>query len=255
MRDAHIVIRKIYALFPGREQLCAIPIGRQQIERLLIVIALLRKGDDFFFRYKKASLANAYRYFFYSSQETRNLAAFAQGNTTQIEAFREQMLRGVPPFTEEEVKSLEDYVLTGVWPKKMDRPLGPKGMIRELSGDRSNASLVTMLCRLYVEYERLCEFTHTGLSGQSTHAFLGRLEPGAARDHLMRTVTREPVLWISYITMLIAATEVSLHVNNPVQLRATLCDLWEPFEQGHLLGRFVWLKWARQAIGLLDTRS
>jgi hypothetical protein len=87
MRDVHVVIRKIYALFPGREQLAAFPLGRQQIEHLLILIGLLRNGDDFFCRYKKASIASAYKYFFYLSQETKNLKGFAESYTHQESDF------------------------------------------------------------------------------------------------------------------------------------------------------------------------
>jgi hypothetical protein len=164
------------------------------------------------------------------------------------------MREDVPPFTEEEIKALEDQVLTGSRPGKMLQPIGPRSIIKEISSGAPNEPLVKILCRLYVEYERLCGFTHSDLSSQTAHAFLSNSDAHPCSDHLMRTVTREP-LWMSYIAMLIGITEASLHVKDPVALRVALCGLWEPFEKGHLLGKFVWLNWARRAIGVLDSGS
>ena len=252
MKDAHVVIRKIYALFPGREQLCAIPLGRQQIEHLFIVIGLLRKGDEFFLKHKKATVANAYKYFFYLSEETKNLGRFAEGNAVQMDEFHRVMREEMPSFTPDEIKSLEDCVLVGARTKDSLRPTGVKGVIKEVSAVDHDELLVKILCRVYVEYERLCAFTHSDLSSQTAHAFLGGAAAHVCTGHLRRTVTCDYILWVSYITMLTAVTEASLHVKNPVALRAALCDLWGPFEEGHLLGRFVWRNWARNAMGILD---
>jgi hypothetical protein len=52
--------------------------------------------------------------------------------------------------------------------------------------------------------------------------------------------------------MLIAATDVSSFIKNPLDLRVKLIDAWKLFEPIDFLFSFVWEKWAKNTLGLID---
>lgn len=252
MKDVHIVIRKIYAEFPGSPQLCAFPLARQEIETLFILIGLLRIGDSFLAGWEKASLANAYKYFLYEKEETRELTRFQADSADRMALFHNKMKGMQSPFTDEQIKSIEGFVLHGEKLQGIPRSPSLKGIIRELGSDSANVPLAKVLFRLYIEYEWLCAYTHCDLWAQSTRRFFSSLESDIDLERLMNNVTRQPVVELSYLVILMALTEISSHVTDPLALRTALCRLWEPFEKGSFLGKFIWLRWAREAMGLLD---
>jgi hypothetical protein len=255
MKDVHEVVRNIYAAFPGSQQLCAFPLARQQIELLFIGIALLRKGNEYHAIYEKASMANAYEYFLYQAEETKNLSGREVDHIRRGALFQGKMRNLQSPFTDEEIKSIEDFVLCGEKKEKKNRvpdPPGPMDIIKDLGSNPDNEPLVRVLCRLYVEYQWLCEYTHCDLWAQSTRQCFGSSDPDVDEERLMRNVTREPILYLSYLAILTALTESSLHFADPVAVRARLCQLWEPFENACFLGQFIWRNWARSAMGILD---
>jgi hypothetical protein len=64
--------------------------------------------------------------------------------------------------------------------------------------------------------------------------------------------TRTPVVNRSFLSMLIVATDVSSYIKNPTDLRVILTNAWEVFEPIDFLFGFVWQKWAKSTLGIID---
>jgi len=258
MKDIHTVIRKIYKDYSkdaGPEQLCAFPLARQQLELVFILAILLQRDEKILSNYEKSSLIDIYKRFIYESEETRRLSRFKTGTDARKALLLDRMKGKSPslllsPFTDDEVKQIEGFVLKGEKLKLSQFPR-PKDIISCLSENQTNESLVKILLRLYVEYEWLCNYTHFSFWSNSSRAVLTTDYAEIDKERYMENETRQPIVARSYLALLIAITDVSLFIRNPVTLRAKLCDAWAPFEKADFLGKFIWDNWSKHVMGVL----
>jgi len=256
--ETHQVIRDIYRNY-GKDyqphQLCALPLARQQIELVFNLALLARNPDKWISIYERHALINIYQRHLYEAEETKDLPRFSDGTRKRGELLNSWMLGKGPvpinqPFKEDELREIERSVEIGSRPKGLDDFPLPRRIIDEIPED-DNDKIIEVLFRLYVEYRWLSGYVHLSDWALMTRNVIDAKNPQIDLEDFHRKEVRTPVLSRSYLGMLIAATDVSSYLKNPVNLRVRLIDAWKLFEPIDFLFVFVWEKWAKSTLGII----
>jgi len=256
--ETHQVIRDIYRNY-GKEyqphQLCALPLARQQIELVFNLALLARKPAKWISIYERHTLVSIYQRYLYESEETKDLPRFREGTEKHGNLIKSWMLGKGPvpinqPFKEDELSEIEKSVEIGERPKGLEEFPLPRKIIEEIA-ENSNDGIINVLFRVYVEYRWLSAYVHLSELSLITRDVIIANHPQIDLEDFHQKAVRTPVVNRSYLSMLIAATDVSSCLKNPVDLRVKLIDAWELFEPIDFLFGFVWEKWAKSTLGLI----
>jgi len=257
--ETHQVIRDIYRNY-GKDykphQLCALPLARQQIELVFNLALLARKPDKWISIYERNTLVNIYQRFLYEAEETKDLPRFKEGTEKRGNLIISWMLGKGPvpinqPFKEDDLRKIEESVKIGARPKGLKVFPLPRRIISEIIED-NNDRIIKVLFRLYIEYSWLSAYVHLSDWSLITRDVIIANHPQIDLADFHQKEVRTPVVNRSYLSMLIAATDVSSCLKNPMDLRVKLIDSWELFEPIDFLFGFVWEKWAKNTLGLID---
>jgi hypothetical protein len=257
--ETHQVIRDIYRNY-GKDykphQLCALPLARQQIELVFNLALLARKPDKWISIYERNTLINIYQRFLYEAEETKDLPRFKEGTEKRGKLIKSWMLGKGPvpihqPFKEDDLRKIEESVKIGLSLKGLKFFPLPRRIISEITEDK-NDPIIKVLFRLYIEYSWLSSYVHLSDWSLITRNVIIANHPQVDLEDFHQKEVRTPVVNRSYLGMLIAATDVSSYLKNPMDLRVKLIDAWELFEPIDFLFGFVWEKWAKSTLGLID---
>jgi len=256
--ETHQVIRDIYRNY-GKDyqphQLCALPLARQQIELVFNIALLARKPDKWISIYERDALISIYQRYLYESEETKELPRFKEGTEKRGRLIKTWMLGKGPvpirqPFGEDELREIERSVEIGGRPKGLEEFPLPRRIIEEIPED-GNDGIINVLFRVYVEYRWLSAYVHLSDWSLIARDVIIANHPLIDLEDFHQKEVRTPVVNRSYLSMLIAATDVSSCLKNPLGLRVKLIKAWELFEHIDFLFGFVWEKWAKRTLGLI----
>lgn len=256
--ETHQVLRNIYRIY-GKDykphQLCAIPLARQQIELVFNLALLARKPEKWISIYERHTLVNIYQRYLYEAEETKDLPRFREGTEERGKLIKNWMLGNGPipinrPFKEDELREIENSVQIGGRPKGLDEFLLPRKIIDEISENNDNG-IVDLLFRIYVEYRWLSAYVHLSDWSLMSRDVIIANHPKINLDDFHHKEVRSPVVCRSYLGMLIAVTDVSNYLKNPLDLKVKLIDAWKLFETIDFLFGFTWEKWAKVTLGLI----
>jgi len=258
VKDTLSVIRLIHKTFYEEnktELICALPLARTIIESVFTVAILLRKPKEYFPKYEKVAYAKDYYRFIYQHEETKNILRCKVINDEQYKLRRQQLLGKTDAspedvFTEQELIDIESAARNGVG---IDyRFPTPMGVLKLLDNSTTHLDILSILKRIYVEYQWLCGYTHGDGNSVSMRAALELDHPDMNKAALKEKEIVEPVIAISFLASLIILTDVSSYLNNSEELVVCLSKDWDFFEKNSLLGIFIWDNWARKALRLLS---
>ena len=257
--ETHQVIRDIYRNY-GKDykphQLCALTLARQQIELVFNLALLARKPNKWISIYERHALVSIYQRYLYEAKVTKDLPRFREGTEKRGKLIESWMLGKGPvqinqPFKEDELREIKKSVEIGGRPKDLEEFPLPRKIIDEIP-EGNDDGIINVLFRVYVEYRWISEYVHLSDWSLMTRDVIIANHPQINLDDFHQKEIRTPVINRSFLGMLIATTDVSSCLKNPLDLRVKLIDAWELFKPIDFLFGFVWEKWAKSTLGLLD---
>ncbi len=233
----------------------ALLLARLQLETLY-ALCLMVEDQHYIDVYLKDSWKKTYIRFLLQATECKNLPRFSSFHQKQGPAMLDR-LRRIVGVTDDEVATIEHEELGKPLPQgasltKIEKFPTPSIIVRKVT----NTSRKKMLLRLYPEYQLLCSYVH----GSSTQPrmlknifnprskFRGLFTSGEIEEMFQKEVAGEAI-YLGYLSIVQACTELIELYPNDVELRATLTQAWQPLVEGSLVGRAIWEIRSRTLLG------
>ena len=246
MLSTHGLIRKVLAAgWQNPESIDALALARVPLEGLS-TLCLMFESPSWIDVYLKDGWKKQYVRLLLECHETQKLERFyefckktAPRNLDALRRFLGISNAQVATINKEELGS---PMPSGLTEEVIERFPTPSGVINKLqAGDKRR-----LLERLYAEYVFLCSFAH-GLPDSLLFKMMFSKTPPVPRafddekikDTFHRQV-EQPAYTISLISLVQAASELTVLYPKDVELRTAAIKAWEKIEYGILLGRVVW---------------
>jgi hypothetical protein len=256
MRPTHEAIRELLRHEHNSPQsVDAVPLARLQLETLYSICLVLDQ-PPFLDRYLKNSWKQAYIKHLLTSAECRDLPAVTAELDKQLPAL--EGLRKLAGVTDEERTTIRCEQLGEEPPPGMvPTPIRPfptpgtaLGIIRDPDRKR-------MLCRLYFEYQFLCDFVHFSAHPRSFKGIFDHREPfgqlftSEQRENMFQKEIAGPAIWVDFLSVAQCAAEFVVLYPADVELRRAATDAWAVLSERTIMGRAVWEFRSKKLLGIL----
>ncbi|MBI1955719.1 MAG: hypothetical protein HYS38_04945 [Acidobacteria bacterium] len=219
----------------------SLPLARVQLESLY-ALCLMLEDPKWVKVYVKDGWKKQYRRFLLEKEEGRNLSRFEEP-LRQMQPIIEK-LQQICAVTEAEKGTIEKEELdvplpVGIAEAKIEQFPTPKRVIRKIS----ELGRKKMLFRLYAEYGLLSSYVH-GLPAAATWKLgLGKykdLFSSKQKEDIFQKEIAGPAIFLSCLSVIQSASELTRLYPNDVELRAAAADGWNLLSTHSLLGKVVW---------------
>ena len=258
MLSTHGLIRKVLSAgWQSPESIDALALARVPVEGLY-TLSLMFESPAWIDVYLKDGWKKQYVRLLLECHETQKLKRFedfckktAPRNLDALRTFMGITDAQVATINNEEIGT---PIPDGMTKEHIDRFPTPSAVINKLpAGDKRR-----LLERLYAEYVFLCSFAH-GLPDALLFKMMFNKNPPVphafddekVKDTFHRQV-EQPAYTTSLISLVQAASELTVLYPTDVELRAAVVKAWDKIVHGMLLGRVVWNLRTKKLLGILD---
>ena len=245
-RHSHQSIRILLKGEQSPSAVAALAIARLQVESLYSLCYLLENPANVRLLLKNGWKKRYIRFLLHRA-ECRNFSRFDEHYSAPRTALQFDGLQELCFVSDEERKTIEhEEIGTPLDPAMQEVVIPkfptPRGVIKALT----NQAQITMLKRLYFDYQYLCSFAH-GDSEASLFRELSNPRSPAHRlinasqieDFHQRQILEDPILYSS-LSAIQAATEVAAIYPANIELLVRITKAWEFLRTSHLLAVSVW---------------
>lgn len=258
MLSTHGLIRKVLgAGWQNPESIDALALARVPLEGLY-TLCLMFESPSWIDVYLQDGWKKQYVRLLLECHEVQNLGRFQEfckkTAPRNLDAVRQLLGISDAQVATINKEELGSPMPTGLADKKIERFPTPSGVINKLpAGDKRR-----LLERLYAEYVFLCSFAH-GLPDSLLFKMMFSKTPPVPRafdDEKMKDTfhrqVEQPAYTTSLISLVQAASELTVLYPADVELRAAVVKAWEKIVHGMLLGKVVWSVRTKRLLGVLD---